>query len=327
MTSDPWTKVRTIMTRHRVDGTAEEFQRQVNVVFHDAEAEVYDDIHREMWECLPVEFELLAGDVAGDGVAQAPMRALDIGCGTGLGGELLLGTALGRAIGRIDLVDTSAEMLSRASARARNWRTPHSAIRGRLEDLAPETYDVVLACSVLHHIPHLDEFLAGVRRVQRPGGVLLHLQDPNADYQSDPQYLERCAQLRRWREAHPARAAGRPRYHPGRILSRLIRGPEIGYIGRTNQALLARRVVDSPLSEAEIWTITDIHDHEEAGISLESMRRWLQGYERISFRSYGFFGQLASQLPPHLAVQEARLRAERAPDGRFLSAAWRKTAG
>ena len=33
--------------------SARDFQRAINVYFHDEEASHYDDLHQEMWESLP----------------------------------------------------------------------------------------------------------------------------------------------------------------------------------------------------------------------------------------------------------------------------------
>jgi hypothetical protein len=85
-------------------------------------------------------------------------------------------------------------------------------------------------------------------------------------------------------------------------------------------------ILRSPLSDEQMWTITDIHDppDQSAGISLGEMQGWLDSYELVSVRSYGFFGRLVSRLPGSFAKREVELRENNAQNGRFLSASWRK---
>jgi hypothetical protein len=71
--------MRGIMDRHGVRCSLEEFHRSVNVLFHDFDPEIYAREHRDMWESLPRQFELLAGDwLRGDPLAPAEIRLLDI---------------------------------------------------------------------------------------------------------------------------------------------------------------------------------------------------------------------------------------------------------
>src|SRR5437879_922836 len=117
----------------RIRGVAcspEAFQSQVNVTFHKYESEVYDQLHRDMWENLPAQFQLLATDTLEKGPSlSGSLEVLDIGCGTGLASDCLMKTTLlGKDIGSIDLLDTSAKMLRRASERAKSWGVPFRCI-------------------------------------------------------------------------------------------------------------------------------------------------------------------------------------------------------
>jgi 2-polyprenyl-3-methyl-5-hydroxy-6-metoxy-1,4-benzoquinol methylase len=81
---------------------------------------------------------------------------LDVGCGTGLSSELLLQTDLSRLICHIDLLDTSEPMLAKVRDRAQKWGVPHATILGTIDAIPPSSqYDLIMACSVLHHIPDL----------------------------------------------------------------------------------------------------------------------------------------------------------------------------
>src|ERR1700690_1683032 len=82
-----------IMSRHGAKCTASEFHAAVNVTFHEFESEVYDQEHADMWNSLPRQFALLVEDyfrACPDPSRQ--FRLLDIGCGTGLATQCILGT-------------------------------------------------------------------------------------------------------------------------------------------------------------------------------------------------------------------------------------------
>jgi 2-polyprenyl-3-methyl-5-hydroxy-6-metoxy-1,4-benzoquinol methylase len=324
----PWEAIIPILEQHGTSASVEEFHRQVNIHFHAMESRVYDKVHREMWDSLPLQFQLLSQDVL---VLDSParnLRVLDVGCGTGLSADLLLKTTLGKLVTEVILVDTSREMLDRALARSAGWGVRVEGRLGTISDLPIEQFDVVIACSVLHHIPFLGEFLAEIARRQGPGSVLLHLQDPKRGYQADPQFIARFEELLCAEAASaPAKATKLlQRLNPIRLANRIIAGPEVDYIAEVNQSLMDAGILRSPISEEQMWTITDIHDapNQSAGICLNEMRGWLDSYDSVSVRSYGFFGRLVSRLPKEFARREVALCENKALNGRFLSASWRK---
>src|SRR5262249_7732427 len=157
--------------------------REINVVFHQFESAVYDDIHRAMWLSLPREVILLAKTAVSslsDGARR--LRLLDVGCGTGLSSSLIMCSPLAARIPPIRLLDTSAAMLSRASVAARRWNVATTLVEGTVNSLPENTsYDVVICSSVLHHIPDVETFLADVASRQRQHGLFLHWQDPHRD--------------------------------------------------------------------------------------------------------------------------------------------------
>lgn len=98
-------------------------------------------------------------------------RVLEIGCGRGVGIEVILdrfGTA------RVDGFDLDPRMIARARRRlARRgdrvqvWVGDATAI-----DAPDAAYDAVFDFAILHHIPRWWDAVAEVRRVLRPGGRL-----------------------------------------------------------------------------------------------------------------------------------------------------------
>jgi ubiquinone/menaquinone biosynthesis C-methylase UbiE len=95
-------------------------------------------------------------------------RVLDVGCGDGLFAEVLFG---GRAEVELAGVDTSLEELARAGRRG----LYRHILLARAQQLPfPDNhFDVVLSNSVLEHIPHPENAVCEMRRVLKPGGVMV----------------------------------------------------------------------------------------------------------------------------------------------------------
>jgi 2-polyprenyl-3-methyl-5-hydroxy-6-metoxy-1,4-benzoquinol methylase len=313
-----------IMERHGGQSTLEEFHHAVNVTFHEFESEVYDREHASMWESLPRQFALLVDDWLAAGPAPpAAIRLLDIGCGTGLATDSVLRTRVGAAVESVHLLDTAPSMLRRASERACQWKVPVTRQEGLLDSVSGEKrFDLIVTCSVLHHIPHLEPFLKTVRKLQADGGVFLHLQDPNGDSANDPELRQRVSQYSR--RLLPDWAY---RFTPRRVLGRIRReltgkqGQDC--VSRTIRALLERGIVKTPLTVRELFEITDIHVQDGGGISMARMKSWLPGYDCLSQRSYAFMGKLPSELPPRWRKLEDGLIAARALNGSHTGAIWK----
>jgi ubiquinone/menaquinone biosynthesis C-methylase UbiE len=320
--------IQPLMPKYGVNCSPEEFQRAVNLAFHRAESEVYDRIHHCMRRSLPEQFNLLIDDALraapspGDGLV-----VLDVGCGTGLSSELLLRTRIGAHISEIHLLDTSVAMLAKARNRSRRWPVKTVTVEGGIERLIKEQrkYDAVLVCSVLHHIPDLASFFRDVRGVQTRSGLLIHLQDPNGDYLADAVLNERIDELAR--HSAPALTRRPGRFHPKRALAKLRRmvteRTPHDYIRKVNNELLALGIIGTPMTDNDIWRVTDIHDHDGRGISIEEMRSFLPDHELISARSYSFFGAMASDLPPTFRQREQELIRARALNGLRIAGLWR----
>ena len=314
-----------IMQRHGARCSVEDFYSTLNVTFHEFESEIYDEAHAHMWKSLPAQFVLLIDDcLAAYPDMPQQIRLLDIGCGTGLASDCLFETAIGARIKSVDLLDISPAMLQRASRRIARHGVPVNPHQGTVDSLpAGNRYELIAACSLLHHIPDLPNFLRAVRERQPEGGVFLHVHDPNGDYLHDAELLERSARVSKGAPSDWVR-----RLAPGRIIARLRRGltgpDKRDYLFKTNRALLEKGMISTPLSAEEIYAITDIQIHNGGGgISISAIRSWLPDYDCLSLRSYGFLGTVWSSLPAEYRKAEEDLIARHAPNGAKIGAAWK----
>lgn len=99
---------------------------------------------------------------AGLGLLDGPIdQVLDLGGGTGRAGRAIAPESL--------IFDASGPMLSQAESNG------YPTVRGdvRSVPLNSESVDAVVSVDAIHHLPAVDEVLAEVTRILRPGGVFV----------------------------------------------------------------------------------------------------------------------------------------------------------
>lgn len=107
--------------------------------------------------------ERLGGRVAGS-------RALEIGCGRGVGTEIILERFEAREVHAFDL---DPDMIERARQRLHTYPAKRlrlfvgDAVSIEAED---SSYDAVFDFGIIHHIPNWQQAVAEVARVLKPGG-------------------------------------------------------------------------------------------------------------------------------------------------------------
>lgn len=305
--------------------SAEAFQSRINVVFHDHEANHYDSMHSDMWESLQEQINLLVADWFDFKTPTPNLSVLDIGCGTGLSSQKLLQSPLGAYIDEVTLLDTSSNMLKQAEAKAKTWNKKWKLINADITAVT-ETFDVIMICSVLHHIPDLKQFLNHIDGLLKPGGVIIHLQDPNGDYLEDSVYVERMTAFEETANKKKNIANYIPKKWKHFINLKLGRK---NYIDHINDQLLAEKVIRKRMTADEIWSVTDIHvesklNTENKGISFEFLKAQLLNFQLIKQRSYAFYSVLKSDLPEEFKKNEAQFIDQNQLNGRNISCIWIK---
>ncbi|MDB5145718.1 MAG: methyltransferase type 11 [Mucilaginibacter sp.] len=303
------------------------FHDEVNKTFHNVEAAYYDVIHKEMWEDLPVQMNLLIGDLLGNKVVSSPgqLSLLDLGCGTGLATHLLLKTQLGARIKDITLLDTSPVMLSLAFERSKEWGRSTVIKEGEIPDI-DKKFDLIIISSVLHHIPDLSSFLSSVTEKLNTGGILLTMHDPFQEAIANDIYRARC---RDYRDIATRKNRNIINRFYQRIKRNMWPSERPDYISEVNSILLANKVIHTRLTEVEMWSITDIHVEglpyaSQAGISLQWLEQQLSLFILISYRSYAFFGLMEHQLNRAYRAKERELVLSGDKHGRNFGSIWVK---
>src|ERR1700756_3199294 len=142
------------------------------VLYHDWEAETYDDKWSISYDkrCVDYARDLFDATAPGDELRRLPYdRALELGCGSGF---FLLNLIQARVVRSGSGTDLSPGMVRVAT---RNGENLGLEIDGRVADAEGipydgATFDLVVGHAVLHHIPDVELSLREGIRVLRPGG-------------------------------------------------------------------------------------------------------------------------------------------------------------
>lgn len=129
-------------------------------------------------------FLRLGGSVAG-------AKALEIGCGRGVGVELIL-DRFGAAA--VDAFDLDPRMINLARHRLRGRQEQVRLWVGNAVAIAApdEAYDAVFDFGIIHHVPDWRAALAEAYRVLRPGGVF-YAEEPLGFFLNHPLMHQLCA--------------------------------------------------------------------------------------------------------------------------------------
>lgn len=128
-------------------------------------AKRYDRTTRFLSRPVPRMLELAVEAATGRG------HVLEVAAGTGL-----ITTAIAPVVGELIATDYATEMVKQLDLRVSEAGLPN--VRCEQADLYklrfdPASFDAVFAANVLHLVPDLEGALASLRRVLKPGGVLV----------------------------------------------------------------------------------------------------------------------------------------------------------
>ncbi|MGH3663202.1 MAG: class I SAM-dependent methyltransferase, partial [Micromonosporaceae bacterium] len=183
---------------------AREDPKQANILYHDWEADTYDEKWSISYDQRCVDyargrFALVAGERG-----WPYPTALELGCGTGF---FILNLMQAGVIEKGFVTDISPKMVQVAQ---RNAEQLGLSIEGRAADAEripypDNSFDLVVGHAVLHHIPDVETAMAEVLRVLKPGGRFVFAGDPTriGDW-----YARRLGRLTWWATVNLAKIPG-----------------------------------------------------------------------------------------------------------------------
>ena len=101
-------------------------------------------------------------------VLDREMTVLELACGTGL-----LSVRLAGSVKLLEAMDFSEEMILQAKAKTHSSRLHFSVQDATSLPYAEETFDAAVISNALHIMPEPEKALAEIRRVLKPGGILI----------------------------------------------------------------------------------------------------------------------------------------------------------
>lgn len=147
------------------------------VLYHDWEAETYDDKWSISYDERCIDYARGRFDAAVDSAPLPYERALELGCGTGFFLLNLMQSGIAKSG---SVTDLSPGMVKVALRNAQNLGLD---VDGRVADAETipyedDTFDLVVGHAVLHHIPDVEQSLQECLRVLKPGGRFVFAGEP-----------------------------------------------------------------------------------------------------------------------------------------------------
>ncbi|WP_020574729.1 class I SAM-dependent methyltransferase [Actinopolymorpha alba] len=151
--------------------------RLANVLYHDWEAQTYDDKWSISFDdrCIAYARDRFVAVAGGWGWPYA--RSLEVGCGTGF---FTLNLKQAGILDEAQVTDLSPGMVE---ATKENARRLGYEVEGRVADAEhlpypDETFDLVIGHAVIHHIPDVEQAFREMLRVLKPGGRFVICGEP-----------------------------------------------------------------------------------------------------------------------------------------------------
>jgi len=283
-------QLRELIDRKRAGLSPEQFVLKVSNAYHAAEAKTYDEQVRPdiAFRLAPLLDEFLTPDLV-----PGEATALDYGCGTGLASELIL-QRYARRISRLVCSDLSPVMVEHCRANLSRYQNV-SFVTGDFEAVKRLglQFDLIVTCSVLHHIPDLPAVLLQISDMLSRGGHYLAMHEPSARFDN----AECLAAAKRCEGSMQRRSRLQwldPRAYGRKVRNVWRRGSlrAIPIVDQVNAALREEGVVSELLTWEELKSLVELNDPGEGnvGFDVQSLRALMPELTLVHARHYGFLG-------------------------------------
>jgi SAM-dependent methyltransferase len=177
------------------EGTTDQFK---------AQSDVYDERYFEREERIQCVARALA--LFPDFDRHAARHVLDIGCGSGTAPFPLLDLVPGARVYATDISpDMVAILARRAESQGKADRIVAFVSDAERVDLAPDTFDLIVGASMVHHLLDPDRFVDRILRSLKPGGLCLFTEPFKAGHLILRHFLSELTTLPALSDGIPAR--------------------------------------------------------------------------------------------------------------------------
>jgi SAM-dependent methyltransferase len=302
----------------------------LNLLYHEIEAQRYDQNHDEIWgQELPI-FRELVGFASHD-LKGSRISVLDYGCGTGFGCYQVVQVLDPSKINELFCVDPSQSMLARCKQRL-SPLVPGTQYIADVESFCGSDewvgrFDLVVTNSALHHICAWQDVLRRLLQFLKPEGHYLMGHEPSSRFYANPECQVQYAAFlreRRWR-----RFLGLGNWK--RFVRRKLR-LESDLLRDTASAAVQAGLTGSRLPGHIVGELVDYHVPHPRGVrsaqgldyeEIASDLTW--GLTLVAIRAYAYVGGLSeASLPRKWRRIAERLGAQYPLDGACFCALWKK---
>ena len=224
--------------------------KEVNRIFHEEEAKLYDERHPEIEKERANWNHVLSENIPN---TRKSLQVLDIGTGTGFVPSIV-DKYLEDSF--VICTDISKQMLLTAKIKLSNSKNHFEFVVCDVESLPfkDNSVNIVTINSTLHHIPNYRNTLEEINRLLSKKGILFIMHEPNKlFYEGLLPKISRFCQLYLDFKSKFRRRRSQKREH-------------IKLFENVNQILINEGIIGEQLSPRQIQTLVDIHSPTASGI-------------------------------------------------------------
>jgi len=260
--------------------------KEVNRIFHEEEAKLYDERHPEI-EREKENWNYVLGKYLPN--MRKSFKVLDIGTGTGFVPSIV-DKYLEKSL--IICTDISKHMLQTAKMKLRsdNPQNCFEFVVCDAENLPfnDSSINIVTINSTLHHIPNYRKLLDEINRVLSKGGILFIMHEPNKLFYGSWMLskINRICQLY---------LSFKSKFEK----SKKRKIEETNLFERVNRRLINERIISEPLSQREIQSLVDVHSptasgtpNRNKGFIPEEIASQLRSLSLLEMKTYNHLGKI-----------------------------------
>jgi len=310
----------------------DELSIRLNKIYHDLEAQQYENEHPEIFEQLPPLWDEMV-QTALDHLNGDSMRILDFGCGTGFEIQQFLRNCRKLTIEKITCYDLSNGMINKCQE---NLKSLNLDIEFTLDFNAlkkKQPYNVLLTNSLIHHLPNYVKTLDRLTELLSNDAVWLAGHEPSTRFYQNVvcrQYVQKCARTLRIRKL----------FHPRDVIDFLLAKAGLynycfnrGFITDVaetafREGLFLKR--PSPMVISRLVDFSVAHSQEEIatgrGLDFEILQEQFRNrWRMIWLKTYSFMGVYYEKKIPRKYQGIARKLSLRYPnDGNNFCCVWKR---